>query len=205
MTLVLFTMLFHGGLIPTYMVVQNLGMLDTRWAMVIPQAIGVWQVIIARTYFRTAIPDELAEAAAIDGCSDLRFLWSVVLPLAKPMIAVIALMYAIFQWNCLLRRLDLPEESGPVPACSWCCVTSSSSTPRRWATADVARPARTRTDGRPAQVLLIVVASMPVTAHLPVRRPLLHQGGHDRRDQGLTDGPRRQISRSHMLAKEQMC
>jgi putative aldouronate transport system permease protein len=105
MLLVLFTMLFQGGLIPLYMVVQNLGLLDTRWAMVLPQAVAVWQVIIARTYFRTAIPDELAEAAEIDGCSDLRFLWSVVIPLAKPMIAVIALMYGIFQWNAYFDAL----------------------------------------------------------------------------------------------------
>ncbi|MEQ4208867.1 carbohydrate ABC transporter permease [Actinopolymorpha sp. B9G3] len=105
MTLVLFTMLFQGGLIPLYIVVQDLGMLNTRWAMVLPQAIAVWQVIIARTYFRTAIPDELAEAAQLDGCSDLRFLWSVVLPLAKPMIAVIALMYGIFQWNAYFDAL----------------------------------------------------------------------------------------------------
>jgi putative aldouronate transport system permease protein len=105
MSLILFTMLFSGGLIPTYLVVQSLGMLDTRWALVIPQAIGVWQVIIARTYFRTAIPDELAEAAQLDGCSDLRFLWSVVIPLAKPMIAVVALMYAILQWNSYFDAL----------------------------------------------------------------------------------------------------
>jgi putative aldouronate transport system permease protein len=105
MALVLFTMLFQGGLIPLYMVVQNLGMLDTRWSMVLPQAVAVWQVIIARTYFRTAIPDELAEAAEIDGCGDLRFLWSVVLPLAKPMVAVIALMYGIFQWNAYFDAL----------------------------------------------------------------------------------------------------
>ena len=105
MTFILFTMLFAGGLIPTYLVVQQLGMLDTRWALIIPQAIGVWQVIIARTYFRTAIPDELYEAAQLDGCTDLRFLWSVVLPLAKPMIAVVALMYAIVQWNSYFDAL----------------------------------------------------------------------------------------------------
>ncbi|HEY3561676.1 MAG TPA: carbohydrate ABC transporter permease, partial [Kribbella sp.] len=99
MSLLIFTMLFSGGLIPTYLVVQDLGMLNTRWAMVIPSAIGVWQVIIARTFFRSTIPDELYEAATIDGASDLRFLWSIVLPLSKPVIAVIALMYAIFQWN----------------------------------------------------------------------------------------------------------
>ncbi|WP_394770486.1 carbohydrate ABC transporter permease [Lacisediminihabitans sp.] len=105
MTIILFTLLFSGGLIPTYLVVQSLGMLDTRWALLLPQAIGVWQVIIARTYFRSAIPDELYEAAQLDGSSDLRFLWSVVLPLAKPLIAVVALMYAIAQWNSYLDAL----------------------------------------------------------------------------------------------------
>ena len=105
MSIILFTMLFTGGLIPTYMVVQSLGMLDTRWALIVPQAVGVWQVIIARTYFRGSIPDELTEAAQLDGCSDLRFLWSVVLPLAKPLIAVIALMYAIYQWNSYFDAL----------------------------------------------------------------------------------------------------
>ncbi len=99
MSLLLFTMLFSGGLIPTYMVVQNLGMLDTRWALLLPQAVAVWQVIIARTFFRSAIPDELVEAAELDGASDWRFLWTMVLPLSKPLIAVIALMYAIGQWN----------------------------------------------------------------------------------------------------------
>ncbi|WP_433167390.1 carbohydrate ABC transporter permease [Kribbella sp. CA-247076] len=105
MSALIFTMLFSGGLIPTYMVVQDLGMLNTRWAMVIPSAIGVWQVIIARTFFRSTIPDELYEAATIDGASDLRFLWSIVLPLSKPVIAVIALMYAIFQWNSYFDAL----------------------------------------------------------------------------------------------------
>ncbi|NAZ84151.1 ABC transporter permease subunit [Kineococcus sp. R8] len=102
---VVFTMLFTGGLIPTYLVVQSLGMLDTRWALLLPQAVGVWQVIIATTYLRQSIPDELYEAAMIDGASDLRILWSVVLPLAKPLIAVVALMYAIIQWNSYFDAL----------------------------------------------------------------------------------------------------
>ncbi|MFC7787570.1 carbohydrate ABC transporter permease [Microbacterium sp. MAHUQ-60] len=102
---VIFTMLFAGGIIPTYLVVQQLGLLDTRWALILPQAVGVWQVIIAVVFFRSSIPDELYEAAQLDGASDLRFLWSVVLPLSKPLLAVIALMYAIFQWNSYFDAL----------------------------------------------------------------------------------------------------
>ncbi|OAH14241.1 carbohydrate ABC transporter permease [Streptomyces jeddahensis] len=105
MGVVVFTMLFSGGLIPTYLVVQELGLLNTRWSLIVPQAIGVWQVVIASTYFRTMIPDELYEAAQLDGCGDLRFLWKVVLPLAKPMLAVVALMYAIAQWNSYFDAL----------------------------------------------------------------------------------------------------
>ncbi|WP_241681366.1 carbohydrate ABC transporter permease [Pseudactinotalea terrae] len=102
---VVFTMLFAGGLIPTYLVVQELGLLDTRWSLIFPQAIGVWQVILAMAFFRVSIPDELYEAAQLDGSSDLRFLWSVVLPLSKPLLAVIALMYAITQWNSYFDAL----------------------------------------------------------------------------------------------------
>jgi putative aldouronate transport system permease protein len=102
---VLFTMLFSGGLIPTYMVVRSLGLLDTRWAILLPAAVGAWQVLIAMTFFRSSIPGELYEAAQLDGASDLRFLWSVVLPLSKPLLAVIALMYGIGQWNSYFSAL----------------------------------------------------------------------------------------------------
>jgi len=115
MAVVIFTMLFSGGLIPTYLVVQELGMINTRWALIIPQAIGVWQVVIASTYFRTMIPDELYEAAQLDGCGDLRFLWKVCLPLAKPMIAVVALMYAITQWNSYFDALLYLKDSDLYP------------------------------------------------------------------------------------------
>ena len=105
MIFITFTMIFYGGLIPTYLVVKDLGMLNTRWALLIPQAVAAWQVIIARTFFQVTIPEELAEAAELDGCSDLRFLWSIVLPLSKPILAVLVLMYAVGQWNAYFDAL----------------------------------------------------------------------------------------------------
>lgn len=105
MMIITFTMIFSGGLIPTYMVVRELHLIDTRWALLIPNAVWVWQVIIARTFFQTSIPDELSEAADIDGCSDIRYIFSVVLPLAKPIIAVLSLMYAVGQWNAYFDAL----------------------------------------------------------------------------------------------------
>lgn len=105
MFLFTFTMLFSGGLIPLYLLVKDLGMVDTRWAMVIPTAMGVYQVIIARTFFQTSIPDELVDAAEIDGSSDIGFIWRIVLPLSTPIIAVLALMYAVYHWNTYFSAL----------------------------------------------------------------------------------------------------
>ncbi|CAH1205779.1 Melibiose/raffinose/stachyose import permease protein MelC [Paenibacillus auburnensis] len=105
MMVITFTMIFSGGLIPTYMVVKEMHLIDTRWALLIPNAIWVWQVIIARSFFQSSIPEELLEASEIDGCSDMRFIRSVVLPLSKPIIAVLVLMYAVGQWNSYFDAL----------------------------------------------------------------------------------------------------
>ena len=99
MMVLVFTLMFNGGLIPLYLTVKKVGLLNTRLALIIPQAVAVWQVIIARTFFAATIQDELAEAADIDGCSDFGFLWTIVLPLSKPIIAVLVLMYAVYHWN----------------------------------------------------------------------------------------------------------
>lgn len=105
MFLFTFTMLFSGGLIPVYLLVKSLGMVDTRLAMVIPNAMGVYQVIIARTFFQSNIPYELSDAAEIDGCSDIGFVARVVLPLSAPIVAVLSLMYAVGHWNSYFNAL----------------------------------------------------------------------------------------------------
>ncbi|ALS28255.1 sugar ABC transporter permease [Paenibacillus sp. 32O-W] len=105
MVIIVITMMFSGGLIPYYLTVKALGLLDTRWAMLLPGALAVWQVIIARTFFQSTIPKELGEAAELDGCSDIGFLWRVVLPLSKPIIAVLVLMYAVGHWNAYFEAL----------------------------------------------------------------------------------------------------
>jgi len=100
-----FTILFSGGLIPTYLLVKELGLLNTRWAMILPTALSVFNMIITRTYFQTTIPREMLEAAQVDGCSDLKFLRSIVLPLSGPIIAVITLFYAVGHWNSYFNAL----------------------------------------------------------------------------------------------------
>lgn len=100
-----FTMMFSGGLIPTYQVVQNLELLDTRFAIILPGLIVVWNLIVAKTFFQASIPFELYEAAGIDGAGDIRTFVSIVLPVSKPIIAVIALYYAVGHWNAFFDAM----------------------------------------------------------------------------------------------------
>lgn len=93
------TMFFSGGMIPTYLVVSKLGLIDSFWAMIIPSAMGVWNVILIKTYVQSSIPSEIFESASIDGCSDWKYFTSMVIPLSKPIIAVMVLLYAVGKWN----------------------------------------------------------------------------------------------------------
>ena len=97
--MVLFTMLFNAGLIPNYLLINGLGWLDTTWALIIPNAMNAWYVILMRSYFQNSIPEELFEASGMDGCSVFRQLLSIVIPLSGPIIAVISLYCAVGIWN----------------------------------------------------------------------------------------------------------
>ncbi|GIP24292.1 MULTISPECIES: carbohydrate ABC transporter permease [Paenibacillus] len=98
MTLFVITMFFGGGLVPTYLLVKNLGMLNTVWAILVPAAVNVWDIILARTFFQ-GVPKELKEAANVDGATDMLIFFKIVLPLSKPIIFVIALYAFVAQWN----------------------------------------------------------------------------------------------------------
>ena len=99
LTLFVFTMMFNGGIIPTYLLVKDVGLLNTRWALIIPNAISVWNLLITISFFRTSIPLELHEAAQLDGASDFNYFIKIMLPLSTPIIAVLTLYYAVGHWN----------------------------------------------------------------------------------------------------------
>ncbi|GAB6929144.1 carbohydrate ABC transporter permease [Paenibacillus sp. JCM 10914] len=103
--LIVFTMFFSGGMIPNYLLVKQLGMLDSIWAMIIPSAVSVWNIIIMRTFFQNSIPKEMQEAAFIDGASNMRVLMRIVLPLSGPILAVMILFYAVGHWNSYFTAL----------------------------------------------------------------------------------------------------
>lgn len=100
-----FTMLFGGGLIPSFLLIKNLNMYNTIWALFIPGCVSVYNVVVARTFFQTNIPDELYEAGQLDGASDIRFLISVVLPLSTPILAVLTMFFAVGHWNSYFSAL----------------------------------------------------------------------------------------------------
>ena len=101
----IFTMFFNGGLIPTYFTIRDFHLYDTFWVMVLPFSVAVYNMIVARTFFDSSLPKELLDAAQIDGCGNLRFFFSIALPLSKAVIAVIALYIAVAQWNSYFNAL----------------------------------------------------------------------------------------------------
>jgi len=101
---ILFTMFFSGGMIPTYLVVKELKLLNTIWALILPGAISTYNMIIMKTYFQT-IPESLEESATLDGCNDIKILFKIVIPLSKPVIAALALFYAVGHWNQFMNAL----------------------------------------------------------------------------------------------------
>jgi len=98
-------MFFSGGLIPSYLVVKSLGILNSMWAIVLPSAMSVPNMFMMRTYFKSTIPEELQEAARMDGCGEWRFLLRVVLPLSLPIMASIGLFYSVSSWNSYFNAM----------------------------------------------------------------------------------------------------
>jgi len=105
MVLCMITNFFAGGLIPSYLLVKDLGILNTRWSLILPGAMSVYNMIIARTYIKSSIPNEIRESAQMDGCSHIRYLLRIVVPLAKPVLAVLFLYYAIGDWNSYFNAM----------------------------------------------------------------------------------------------------
>ncbi|WP_426982880.1 carbohydrate ABC transporter permease [Bacillus cabrialesii] len=114
LNLVIFSMLFSGGMIPTYLVVKSLGLLDTYWALILPMAINPFNLIIIKNFFQQ-LPRELEESAKMDGCSEIGVFWRIALPLSKPVIATFALFYAVGIWNDFFHALLYINDSAKWP------------------------------------------------------------------------------------------
>ena len=110
-----FTMFFGGGLIPTYLLIQSLHLYNSIWALTLPGAVSVYNLIVARTFFELNIPNELYEASTVDGCDYFRYFFKVVLPISKPVIAVMLLIYAVGHWNSYFSALIYIRDNWKMP------------------------------------------------------------------------------------------
>ena len=164
---ILFTMLFTGGIIPLYLVVRQLGIYDTRLSIILPNAITVWNVIIARTFLQENISDELYEAAEIDGCSDIRFLFTFVFPLSGAIVAVLALFYAVGQWNKYFDALLYLQDQAlyPLQIVLRNILIINRNTPSM--TTDVEAAIRSQGLSETIRYAVIVVASLPLLVISP--------------------------------------
>lgn len=115
MMAILFTMYFSGGMVPTYLLVRDLGMYNTIWALLIPNALSTYNLIVAKTFFENSIPEELYESARLDGCGNIPMLIKIVLPLSKAIMAVLVLYYAVAIWNAYFDALIYIKDSSMHP------------------------------------------------------------------------------------------
>lgn len=160
--LVVFTMLFSGGMIPTYLVVKSLGLIDSYWSLILPIAINAFNLIIMRNFF-SGIPDSLEESAKVDGCNDLMIFFKIMLPLSLPSIATISLFYAVAYWNQYTNAILYLNDSTkwPIQVLLRQIVIVSSGMQADSAAVDVVPPAQT------VKMAVITVATIPMLIVYP--------------------------------------
>jgi len=160
--LVVFSMLFSGGMIPTFLVVKALGLIDSYWSLIIPVAINAFNLIIMRNFFQ-ALPESLEESAKMDGCTDLGVFWKIMLPLALPSIATISLFYAVTYWNTYMNAILYLNDSNkwPIQVLLRQIVIVSSGMQAEGSSVDVVPPAQT------IKMAVIVIATVPMLLAYP--------------------------------------
>lgn len=163
-----FTMMFGGGMIPTYLVIKQLCLIDTRAVMILPGAITVWNMIMCRTYFMSSIPEELYESASLDGASDIRILVSMVVPLSVPILAVMVLFYAVGHWNSYFDAmiyLNSPELYN-IQLVLRNAINNVKSISENGAS-DMANMVKNEANGEAIKYVLIVITMIPVMIIYP--------------------------------------
>ena len=175
MMIMVFTMYFHGGMIPTYLVIKNLGLINTRAVLIILGCVSVYNIILIRTFFQSNLPDELYEAAIIDGCGNMRFFLQFALPLSKAIIAVIALYLAVGYWNSYYNALVYTNQNSLKPLQLFIreMLMQSNSTPDF---ADAELAAQHMLMLQVIKYAVIVVATVPIMCVYPFLQKYFVQG-----------------------------
>lgn len=165
---IVFTMLFSGGLIPTYLVVKDLGLTNTIWAMIVPNALATFNMLIMKTFFES-LPEELFESARIDGAREFRILWKIAIPLSIPSLMTIGLFYMVAQWNTFFSAIIYitNRELHPLQVVVRNMLTMSQSTEM---VAEAIMPTMT------LQMAAVVIASLPIILVYPFIQKHLTKG-----------------------------
>lgn len=160
--MIVFTMLFSGGMIPTFIVVSSLGLLDTVWSLILPVTVSAFNFVIMRSFFQ-GIPDSLEEAARIDGCSELGVFWRIVLPLSLASIATIGLFYAVGYWNTYMHAVLYINDSTlwPIQLLLRQIVIIASGLNADSSAVDIVPPAQS------VKMAVIVIATLPMLIVYP--------------------------------------
>ncbi|MBE6070444.1 MAG: carbohydrate ABC transporter permease [Clostridium butyricum] len=174
-TLYVITMFFGGGLMPTYLLIDNLKMLNTVWAILLPGAINVWNIILARTYFQS-LPKELREASAIDGASDITHFFKIMLPVCKPIIAVLLLYQFVAQWNSYFDAMIYLDDSNLQPLQLVIRSILIQNTPRPGMITDIQSTAAMAKIAELLKYSTIVVSSLPLLVMYPFFQKYFDKG-----------------------------
>ncbi len=165
------TMFVSGGMIPTYLVVKNMGLLDSMFALILPGALGVYNMVVARTFFRSTISESLHDAASIDGCGETRFFFKIALPLSKAIIAILVLYYGVGHWNSYFSALLYihTEEKYPLQMVLRSILIQNQSSLSQLVTTDAQRAAleERRQLAELMKYSLIIISSLPMLMLYP--------------------------------------
>ena len=169
------TMFFGGGLVPTYLLISNLNMLDTIWAIILPNAFNVWNMILARTYYQS-IPSELREASAVDGASEFVHFFKILLPVCKPIIAVLALYQFVGMWNSYFDPMIYLNNADMQPLQLVLRSILIQNTPEPGMIADIASMAEMSKLAELLKYSTIVVSSIPLLIMYPFFQKYFEKG-----------------------------
>ncbi len=165
-TFFVITMFFGGGLIPTYLVIIDLGLLDTIWAVILPGAFSVWNMIIARTYYQ-GIPSELREAAAVDGANEVTYFFKILLPVCKPLIAVLVLWQFVAMWNSYFDAMIYINSAAKQPLQLVLRAILIQNQPQSGMIADIQSTAARAQLGELLKYATIIISSLPLVVMYP--------------------------------------
>lgn len=169
------TMFFNGGLIPTYLLINDLGMMDTIWAIILPNAFSVWNMILARTYYQS-IPEELREASSVDGASEITHFFKILLPVCKPIIAVLALYQFVAMWNGYFDAMIYLNDADKQPLQLVLRSILIENTPEAGMIADIQSRAEMSKLAELLKYSTIVVSSLPLLVMYPFFQKYFDKG-----------------------------